>query len=194
MNRLLLLLLLLTGCKSQEEKTTEYLDQAVRQYFEDYAFKANKKLTLLEITGLRYRLINRSMADTMALEAVAQKEDHYLSMMNHTLKEARLYLNQQILHSDMDMDDLAEMDGISVNEKLKENQLQEKEAARYHSYDSLIRIRLKRAKAEPPTIYRVKYHIKATIGDENVMDTLTMLFDKQYRIIDFKDPAIYLAR
>jgi hypothetical protein len=181
MPALALAFLCLFACASEEKQIPRRLEVAIRKQIEDTAFKANAKVALLEISALSYREVGENRLDTIRLLNLNNKATYYQKM-------ADLLRRQGDSHRDLSRITA----GIVSEGSNKASRDNAKEAyngaiayvdsiAMLAKADSIIRQRIAGRQDDPPAFYEAKFFCRATIGEENTLDTLIMLFDKAFQ-------------
>jgi hypothetical protein len=181
MPALALAFLCLFACANEESQLPRRLEAAIRKQIEDTAFKMNAKVALLEISALSYREVGENRLDTIRLINLSNKMVHYQKMLD---------LMRQQGDSHRDLSRITA--GIVNEESNKASRENAKEAydgaiayadsiTALAKTDSIIRQRIMERKEDPKGFYEAKFFCRATIGEENTLDTLIMLFDKELR-------------
>ena len=90
--------------------------------------------------------------------------------------------------------DLAHMVDAGAAAKYQDNEVIERTAKvktyedslqHYAEMDSIIRSRISAGADAPKDVYKTQFFCKATFGEMNVMDTMTLMFDNEFRTIDY---------
>lgn len=180
----LFILLFLCSCKSKEEKIRDELTKAIRQNIEDVAFKNNQKVKLLEISSLSFSEVGQRSIDTIryihtigVFTALGKKAEALYDVANTRIKLARLYKDAGMSRS-LYLEKANEAQKF-VDERAVVNDSMDI----YKKEIDQLGIKMKAGSSDPKNYYKTKALIKATIGEQNTLDTVYCYFDKKYKFI-----------
>nr|WP_321375379.1 hypothetical protein [uncultured Bacteroides sp.] len=179
--------LLVISCKDKYNSNLDKMTSDSKQYIEDFYFKRNETLNILEFKPIRYDSINESHIDSVRLLNNVKLIEYYLTMSEKSGDIARLSQQQALLYSEADFGStLVNIQKDDAKKALKESRLYLDSASQVIKQDSIIRHKLSNLK-DTKTIYQYFFFIKATVksrsGDtENIMDTISIYFNPDLTI------------
>lgn len=183
---LYLLSLLFTSCQSDTERNTQKLTDAIRERFENFAFKENRKVSLLQISDVRYTMVGQNHIDTLILMDCIQRQDKYLELFNDNIKLVKNYQEMTRLAGELGNQTMVDCYKDSAGDYLDKAAAFKDSMAYYNKQDSIVREKIKSHGIQKAEYFKTKFLCKATIGDENILDTVAMIFDKNYQFVNAK--------
>jgi hypothetical protein len=187
----IIILSMLFSCKSTEEQNIIQMETSVKQYFNDFAFKENTKLQILELKNYGYSTISENTIDSAKISVVLEKIKHFESMMESQLEIQKSKSQQLKLAVSLGNKTLTDIYNEDVQKAFKELSKYNDSAKRYAKIDSTIRHRIETRK-NSEAFYKAKFFIKATATkdgkSENMLDTLHLFFDKSFKLLSMDNP------
>jgi hypothetical protein len=187
----LIILSILFSCKSTEERNITQMEKSVKKYFNDFAFKENTKLEILELKNYGYSNVSENAIDSAKILAVSAKIKQFESMMESQLEIQKSKSQQLKLAVSLGNKTLTNIYNEDVQEAFKELSNYNDSVKKYLKIDSIITHRIETRK-NTEAFYKAKFFIKATATkdgkSENMLDTLQLFFDKSFNLLSMDNP------
>ena len=178
-----LLAFVITSCKSKEEQNKEKLTLAIREYIENEAFRANKPVKLLDISSLSYKIIGQSRIDSNRLNYYSNRQIHYGDLQIETMHLSNSKLRLAVLSKETNMNTIAEIYIEEAEKYNKQANGYRDSVSHYKALDSLLRLQMAKLPSNDKSFFHTTCYVKATIGDENMLDTLHLVIDKDFHVL-----------
>jgi len=182
---------MLFSCKSSEERNITQMETSVKKYYNDFAFKENTKLEILELKNYGYSTVSENTIDSAKILAVSGKIEQFVSMMESQLEMMESKGQQLKLAVSIGDKTLTDIYNEDVQKAFKELSKYNDCVKKYRKIDSTIRHRIETRK-NTEACYKAKFFIKATATkdgkSENMLDTIHLFFYKSFNLLSMDNP------
>ena len=174
----------LISCKSEKEKNLQNIQEGVRLFIENTAFKNNEKIEIIELKAIDYREIGQFEIDSVKRIFVLNHINTIFDKIEGFHKQARENSTKGKFYESMGMD----------GTKYHQEALKEALSAKVYIdstelYKNLVEKLSSTPKDTPKSHYLTKSFIKASLPNRNWLDTVKYVLDKDFRVIEFKMPT-----
>jgi len=177
----ILLFLISTSCESSNSPDLDLIKEAIQNGISDLAFKGKSEYKIYKLDIINVERVGESAISQSKSVFYNKRYDVFISKT----KEFQGYAAEELDLSK----NLESIDMPAGSHRIKARDYAYKATAyldsakRYSTLDSLVKIQLEIPDKDSSKYYRVKSFIKATVGKENILDTMYFLVDRNYRLL-----------
>lgn len=185
---ILFALILLNSCKDKKTENLQTMKKQFEASLNDKAFSDNAQIKILELNAISYDTLDENYIDTLKILDAYSKYDHFKKLTDITIERAQLEGQKMRLNSLIGSQTLTDISREDLNKYIQQANSYKDSMIYYLQVDSIIKARISNRKT-PENIYQAKIFLKATYSkegkSENILDTMKVHYDKDFRIIRF---------
>lgn len=181
-------LILLSSCKDKKAENLQMMKKQFEASVNDKAFSDNAQIKILELNAISYDTLNENYIDTLKILDAYSKYERFEKLTKITIERAQLEGQKMRLNSLIGSKTLTDISREDLNKYIQQANSYKDSMMFYSQVDSIIKAGISNRKT-PDNIYQAKIFLKAIYSkdgkSENILDTMKVHYDKEFRIIRF---------
>jgi hypothetical protein len=183
---IVLLILSLTSCVDKREQNLKKMELEFRQKLNDFAFKENATIKILQLKVLGYDTVSESILDSVTLHFYNQQFEKYKEKADLAIQSAKLQSQLWRLSASIGSNVSTDIAKEELDDDIKKAKQYQDSMINYAKLDSILNAKLNTHTYNK--IYKTKIFLKAVFKEndkeENFIDTINMFYSRDFKMMN----------